>query len=78
VPAASEFLVSSSGQMSVPAAVRHRWGLDQGGRVTVVDLGDAVILLPPGGRAGLIEAALSAEDHVAFVAGLDDPDLATT
>jgi bifunctional DNA-binding transcriptional regulator/antitoxin component of YhaV-PrlF toxin-antitoxin module len=78
MPATSEFLVSSSGQMSVPAAVRHRWGLDHGGRVTVVDLGDAVVLLPPGGRAGLLDAALSAEDHVAFVAGLDDPDLATT
>lgn len=78
MPAASEFLVSSSGQMSVPAAVRHRWGLEQGGRVTVVDLGDAVVLLPPGGRIGLLEAALSAEDHMTFVAGLDDPDLATT
>lgn len=78
MPAASEFVVSSSGQMSVPAAVRHRWGLDQGGRVTVVDLGDAVVLLPPGGRAGLLAAALSAEDHLALVADRDDPDLATT
>jgi len=78
MPATSEFLVSASGQMSVPAVVRHRWGLDQGGRVTVVDLGDAIVLLPPGGRAGLLDAALSGEDHVAFVAGLDDPDLATT
>jgi bifunctional DNA-binding transcriptional regulator/antitoxin component of YhaV-PrlF toxin-antitoxin module len=74
----SEFLVSSSGQMSVPAPVRHRWGLDHGGRVTVVDLGDAVVLLPPGGRAELLRAALSAQDHLAFVAGLGDPDLATT
>ena len=32
--------------MSIPAAVRRRWGLDHGGRVTVVDLGDAVVLLP--------------------------------
>ncbi len=78
MPAVSEFLVSSSGQISVPAAVRRRWGLDRGGRVTVVDLGDAVVLLPPGGRAGLLAAALSAKDHVAFVAGLNDPDLATT
>jgi len=31
-----------------------------------------------GGRAGLLDAALSAEDHVALVAGVDDPDLATT
>jgi hypothetical protein len=74
----AEFLVSTSGQMSVPAAVRHRWGLEHGGRVTVVDLGDAVILLPPGGRQKLLANALSAEDHRRFVASLDDPDLATT
>ena len=74
----AEFLVSTSGQMSVPAAVRHRWGLDQGGRVTVVDLGDAVILLPAGGRQRLLANALTAEDHRRFVRGLDDPDLATT
>ena len=78
MPAVSEFLVSTSGQMSVPAAVRHRWGLDHGGRVTVIDLGDAVVLLPPGGRATLLAEALSAEDHRALVAGIQDPDLATT
>lgn len=78
MPGAWDFLVSSSGQMSVPAVIRHRWGLDRGGRVTVIDLGDAVVLLPPGGRAGLLDAALSAEDHLALVAGVDDPDLATT
>jgi len=44
----TEFLVSTSGQMSVPTSVGHRWGLDRGGRVTVIDLGDAVVLLPPG------------------------------
>ena len=74
----SEFLVSSSGQMSVPAAVRHRWGLDHGGRVTVVDLGDAVVLLPPGRRQRLLADALTAEGHRQLVESLDDPDLATT
>jgi AbrB family looped-hinge helix DNA binding protein len=74
----AEFLVSTSGQMSVPAAVRHRWGLDHGGRVTVVDLGDAVILLPPGGRQQLLANALTAQRHRQFVSDLDDPDLATT
>ena len=74
----AEFLVSTSGQMSVPAAVRHRWGLDNGGRVTVVDLGDAVILLPPGGRQQLLANALTSEQHRLFVSELDDPDLATS
>jgi AbrB family looped-hinge helix DNA binding protein len=73
-----EFLVSSSGQMSVPATVRRRWGLDNGGRVTVIDLGDAVVLLPPGARQRLLGDALSAQEHLRYVESLDDPDLATT
>ncbi len=76
--ATEEFLVSKSGQMSVPAGVRRRWGLTEGGRVTVVDLGDAVVLLPPGGRQKLLSEALSAEDHLRFVNGLADSELATT
>ena len=74
----AEFLVSASGQMSVPAAVRHRWGLDEGGRVTVIDLGDAVVLLPPGAAKKLLADVLSAEEHLRFVQEIDDPDLATT
>ena len=75
---ATEFLVSKSGQMSVPAAVRRRWGLGDGGRVTVIDLGEVVVLLPSDARKRLLGEALSAEDHLAYVQGLDDPDLATT
>lgn len=78
VRVSAEFLVSKSGQISVPADVRRRWGLTDGGRVTVVDLGDAVVLLPPGACQRLLGDALSAEDHLAFVSSLDDPDLATT
>jgi hypothetical protein len=44
----------------------------------VIDLGDAVVLLPPGARQELLAGALSAEDHRHFVRQLDDPDLATT
>jgi AbrB family looped-hinge helix DNA binding protein len=78
VASTSEFLVSKSGQISVPAGVRRRWGLTGGGRITVVDLGDAVVLLPPGARQRLLGEALSREDHLAFVKSLDDPELATT
>jgi AbrB family looped-hinge helix DNA binding protein len=73
-----EFLISKSGQMSVPADVRRRWGLGQGGRVTVVDLGDAVVLLPSGARQRLVADALSADEHASIVERLEDPDLATT
>jgi len=46
--------------------------------VTVVDLGDAVILLPPYGRHRLLANALAAEQHRQFVSDLEDPDPATT
>lgn len=75
---AAEFLVSKSGQVSVPAAVRRRWGLVDGGTITVIDLGDAVVLLPPGARQKILGDALSADQHRLFVETLDDPDLATT
>ncbi|MGH9184726.1 MAG: AbrB/MazE/SpoVT family DNA-binding domain-containing protein [Acidimicrobiales bacterium] len=78
MPASTEYLVSKSGQMSVPAEVRRRWGLIDGGRVMVVDLGDAVVLMPPGARQKLLGDALSAEEHHRFVEQLDDADLATT
>jgi AbrB family looped-hinge helix DNA binding protein len=74
----TEYLVSKSGQMSVPADVRRRWGLTDGGRVLVIDLGEAVVLLPPGARQKLLGDALSAEEHRRFVEQLDDADLRTT
>jgi bifunctional DNA-binding transcriptional regulator/antitoxin component of YhaV-PrlF toxin-antitoxin module len=40
--------VSQRGQMSLPASARHRWGLDEGGEVGYLDIGDAVILIPGG------------------------------
>jgi len=77
--AIQQYLVSASGQMSVPAAVRHRWNLDQGGPVDVIDLGFAVLTVPAGEAQGLLGDLLSREDHAAFVSTLaDDPELATT
>ncbi len=74
-----EYLVSSSGQMSLPAPARRRWGLANGGRVDVVDLGFAVITLPAGSAAHLLSDLLSREVHAtAVVAMSDDVDLATT
>jgi bifunctional DNA-binding transcriptional regulator/antitoxin component of YhaV-PrlF toxin-antitoxin module len=77
--AIQQYLVSASGQMSVPAAVRHRWHLDNGGPVDVIDLGFGVLTVPAGTAQLLLGDLLSREDHAAFVASLaDDPDLATT
>lgn len=76
--AITEYLVSKSGQMSVPAQVRHRWGLGDGGRIAIMDLGDVVVLLPPGGRRQLLDSALTADEYIELVTQSDDPDLATT
>jgi bifunctional DNA-binding transcriptional regulator/antitoxin component of YhaV-PrlF toxin-antitoxin module len=77
--AIQQYLVSASGQMSVPAAVRHRWHLDHGGPVDVIDLGFGVLTVPAGQARRLLSDLLSREDHAAFVQSLsDDPDLATS
>lgn len=74
-----EYLVSSSGQMSLPAAARHRWDLDEGGPVDVVDLGFGVLTLPRGEGRRLLGDLLGRDEHADRVRGLaGDPDLATT
>jgi bifunctional DNA-binding transcriptional regulator/antitoxin component of YhaV-PrlF toxin-antitoxin module len=74
-----EYLVSSSGQMSLPATARHRWQLDQGGPVDVIDLGFGVLTVPKGDGKRLLNDLLSAEEHAERVRALgDDADLATT
>lgn len=74
-----EYLVSASGQMSLPASARHRWQLDDGGPVDVIDLGFGVLTVPRGAGARLLGDLLSREQHAEFVRSLeDDPDLATT
>jgi bifunctional DNA-binding transcriptional regulator/antitoxin component of YhaV-PrlF toxin-antitoxin module len=74
-----EYLVSSSGQISLPAAVRHRWNLDGGGPVDVLDLGFAVLTVPKGEGRRLLSDLVSREDHARYVGSVaDDDDLATT
>jgi len=73
-----EYLVSSSGQMSLPASARHRWQLDGGGPVDVIDLGFGVLTVPKGEGRRLLGDLVTREQHAAFVMSLaDDPDLAT-
>lgn len=74
-----EYAVSSSGQMSLPAGARHRWHLDDGGPVDVIDLGFGVLTVPRGQGRGLLADLLSRDQHAEFVRSLaDDADLATT
>jgi hypothetical protein len=70
--------VSPRGQMSLPAAARHRWKLDDGGEVGYLDLGEAVVIVP-GGLQALRRQLLDAvteEDWQAATEGFGDPDLA--
>ena len=70
--------MSSSGQMSLPAAARHRWHLQSGDPVDVLDLGFGVLAVPRGEARRLLEDLLSPEEHAERVRALaDDPDLAT-
>lgn len=65
--------------MSLPAQARRRWGLDDGGDVGFIDLGDAVLLVP-GGVGGLqreLFAAITEADWAEARSGFGDPDLAT-
>jgi AbrB family looped-hinge helix DNA binding protein len=69
--------VSRRGQMSLPASARHRWGLEDGGDVSFIDIGDALVLIPEGVdelRHRLIDAVTEHEWEQARL-GFGDPDL---
>ena len=70
--------VTERGQMSLPAQARHRWGLDEGGELGWVDLGDVLLLVPGGAteaRAALLDQ-VTADDWVEAAAGFGDAGLA--
>lgn len=69
--------VSHRGQTNLPAALRHRWGIDRGGEVAFVDLGDAALILPGGLDAAKLELrrVLLAGAYEAGVQSITDPDL---
>ena len=70
--------VSSRGQMSLPASARHRWGLDDGGEVGYLDIGDAVVIVSGGVEQlrRLIVDSVSDEDWDRARCGFGDPELA--
>jgi bifunctional DNA-binding transcriptional regulator/antitoxin component of YhaV-PrlF toxin-antitoxin module len=73
------YQVSPSGRMSLPAPARHRWNLDEGGSVDVLDLSFGVLIVPQGEAHRLLGDLLSREQHAAFVdSPADEADLATT
>ena len=73
--------MSARGQMSLPAAARRRWGIEDGGKVEVIDTGGALIILP-GGRGAAWDILHEAVEEAGGYAVLarqvaaEDPDLA--
>jgi bifunctional DNA-binding transcriptional regulator/antitoxin component of YhaV-PrlF toxin-antitoxin module len=73
----SQARVSQRGQTSLPAELRHRWGIEDGGEIAFVDLGDAALVLPGGmARAQAELKRVLTERYNAGLAAIDDPDLA--
>ena len=70
--------VSSRGQMSLPASARHRWGLEGGGEIGVIDLDGALLLVPGGIDAAkkALRAAIASGRYERSVRDIEDPDLA--
>jgi len=71
--------VSHRGQTSLPATLRRRWGIEQGGEVAFVDLGDAALILPGGiaaAQAELRRVLFDEGGYEAAMAVTDDPDVA--
>ncbi len=69
--------VSHRGQTSLPAELRRRWGIGEGGEVGFVDLGDAALIVPGGIGAARAELhRVMAERYEAGLAAIDDPELA--
>lgn len=74
--AASTARVSHRGQTNLPAELRHRWGIDDGGEVGIIDLGDAALILPGGvDRAREELHRVLRSRYEAGVAGIEDADL---
>jgi len=70
--------VSHRGQASLPATLRHRWRIEDGGEIAFVDLGDAALVLPGGIAAARRELRklVGAGGYEAGVAAVTDPELA--
>ena len=74
--ATSNAKVSHRGQTSLPAELRHRWGIDDGGEVGFIDLGAAALVVPGGVAAALAELRrVLTQRYELGLTSLDDPDL---
>jgi bifunctional DNA-binding transcriptional regulator/antitoxin component of YhaV-PrlF toxin-antitoxin module len=69
--------VSHRGQTSVPADLRHRWGIEAGGEIAFIDLGDAALVVPGGVKVARRELhRVLGNRYTDGIAALDEPDIA--
>jgi len=74
---ASEAKVSHRGQTTLPAELRHRWNISEGGEIGIIDLGDAALILPGGLKQAKAELHQAIRDtYEDALAAIDDPNLA--
>jgi len=77
VPATTNAKISHRGQTSLPADLRHRWGLDDGGDIGFIDLGEAALIVPGGtGPARAELRRVLADRYDNGLSTISDPDLA--
>lgn len=76
MPSTATVKISHRGQTTLPADVRRRWDLVDGGDLGIVDLGDALLIVPGGLEAARREVYRAVRDHYEEgLAQIDDPDL---
>lgn len=69
--------VSHRGQTSIPAELRRRWGIDEGGEVGFIDLGGAALVVPGGIATARRELRrVLADRYEKGLAAIEDPELA--
>jgi bifunctional DNA-binding transcriptional regulator/antitoxin component of YhaV-PrlF toxin-antitoxin module len=69
--------VSHRGQTSLPAELRHRWGIEEGGEIGFIDLGGAALVVPGGVKVARRELRRVLRDRYEnAIAAIDDADLA--
>ena len=77
VPPSTNARVSSRGQTSLPAELRHRWGIADGGEIGFIDLGGAALIIPGGIEIARRELRrVLRERYAVGLVAIGDPDLA--
>ena len=73
----SQLAEAAVARTNLPAELRHRWGIEAGGDVGIVELGDAALIVPGGLHVARRELRrVLRERYEDGVSALEDPDLA--